>query len=94
MRSLFIEAFVRAAIRSDLGIAPDCLRMVIEHIDTVLSRHGNAFSNPENFNQAYEGFLRFVDRMVKEAQVNDLRQLQERTFFGARKQCGIVWWCE
>ena len=94
MRSLFIEAFVRAAVNADLGIAPECLRMTTDHIDSVLSRNAGRFSQADQFENAFKGFLKFTDRMVKEAKARDLSQLQELTFFEAKKQCGIVFWCE
>ncbi len=94
MTSLFIEAFVRAAINANLGIAPECLRMVVDHVDSVLTRNGGRLSQPAQFLNAYQGFLTFVGRMVDEARANGLSQLQEQTFFAARQQCGIIFWCE
>lgn len=94
MRSLFMEIVLDAAATEGLGIASNCLNLVRQHIDEVISRHGQELREAATFARAYGDFQEFVARMIADARLKGYPELHEDTFLQARAQCGLIFWCE
>lgn len=62
-------------------------------ISAVSKQHAAELRQRETFAKAYGDFKKFVLRMVKDAKAKGYPDLHEDTFFAAKAQCGLIFWC-
>jgi hypothetical protein len=94
MRALFLEVLLDVARKNGLGMGAGCLEYFVQLIDSVITEHADELQNREKFIQAYAELEEFVQRMIQSAIAKGYSELHEDTFFDAREQCGLIWWCK
>lgn len=94
MRALFLELLVDRLLAEGLGIGHGCLYEMARQIDSILQRHRNELADRQTFLRAYADLAEFVSRMAADARAGGSSDLHEHTFFSARSQCGLIFWCE
>jgi hypothetical protein len=93
-RTLFVESLLRMASSEGLGVAPNCLQMTTELIDSVVRSQAEKMADPALRGAGMKAFEEFVGRMIEAAKSRGYRELHEDTFLAARKRCGLLWWCD
>jgi hypothetical protein len=94
MRALFLEVLVDIAVQEGLGIAHNCLHLVRDHVDQTIQRHSGELMERDKFIRAYADYQEFVLRMARDAKSKNYQELHEDTYYAARTECGLIWWCE
>ena len=93
MRALFFEALLDITKAAGLGIGPDCLSLIMDDVDHVISAHRIALADRKKFTKVYADFEEFIQRMVQSAQLHGWDSLRETTRHEAKQKCGLEFWC-
>lgn len=94
MRSLFLETLFDQTTDSGLGIAGGCLYHIRQHLDAVIAAHSTELHDRKTFAKAYRDYQRFVERMIKNAKKKKYTELHEDTHIEAKRQCGLIFFCD
>ena len=93
MRAIFFEALIDIVRAEGLGIASGCLYHIDQLVTDVSMQHASELRSRATFAKAYADFEEFVNRMVRDAKAKNYPELHEDTFFAAKSQCGLIFWC-
>jgi len=93
LRAWLMEQIIDAATARGLGIAGNCLQLLRDDIDGVISLRTQELQDPNVVRQALSTHAAFIDRMVQDALAKGYIDLHEDTRESARQKCGLIFWC-